>query len=236
MSKSKKDFKIKKRDLNKDFQKRVLDIFSQLKIGKHYQPLPYKLPIYNEREELIAILRPLNIKTLQNNMEISLLSKWRKENSFAFPSQFKVTLKGTKIWLEKQFIYNPSRILFFIEDTAKKPKLVGHLGLYSFDFQACTCEVDNVVRGEKNYMKGIMTLALKALLKWTCNELKPKQIFLRVFSDNDRAVNYYKRCGFVNYELIPLRKIAKPNMIIWEEDNTLENADKYFLKMILKRY
>lgn len=231
MQKSKKSFETKKKELNNNFQHRVLKLFSLMKGETYYA----KLPIHSQKGELVAFLRPLNIKTILNKKEISTLAKWRKENSFAFPSQFKVTLKGTRDWLENQLINNPTRILFFIESADKESKTIGHLGLYSFDFQAETCEIDNVVRGEKNYLKGIMTLALKSFLKWTYHELRPKQIFLRVFSDNTRAINFYKRCGFVHYEFIPLCKLTKPNITVWEEDRTLKKADKYFLKMVLNK-
>lgn len=233
MQKSKKGFKTKNSELNRVFQRRVLNLFSQIKSGKKKQYSTYKLPIYNDKGELIAFLRPVNQKTLRNENEIALLAKWRQENSFAFPSQFTVTNEGTKGWLENQLLKNPTRILFFIESAGKRQKLIGHLGLYSFEFDANTCEIDNVIRGEKNYLKGVMTFALKTLLKWTYEKLKSKQIFLRVFSDNERAIIFYRRCGFVNYELIPLRKIMKPNLIFWEEDRTLKAADKYFLKMKL---
>lgn len=213
----------------KDFKKRVLDLLSRIKA---YENLGI-LPIYDREKVLIAYLRPLNNRTIQNKKEIALLAKWRKENSFAFPSQFEVTVEGTKRWVENQLLKNPTRILFFIEDTAKKPKLIGHIGLYSFDFKENTCEIDNVVRGDKDYLKGVMTWALKTLIKWTENELKPGQIFLRVFSDNTHAVTFYKRCGFASEKLIPLKKVVKPHMVVWEEDDSLEKAQKYFLKMKL---
>lgn len=215
----------------KDFKKRVLTLFSRIKNGKYTQRVPGKLPIYNEKGELAAFLRPINHDTLSEKEEIKLLSSWRRENSFAFPSQFEVTVEGTKRWVENQLLKNPTRILFFIEDTAEKPKLIGHIGLYSFDFRKNTCEIDNVVRGDKNHSKGVMTWALKAFISWAQREIQPNQIFLRVFSDNTHAVTFYKRCGFVDDKLIPLKKMVKPHMVIWEEDPTVKRADKYFLQM-----
>lgn len=231
MQKSKKSSQTKTEKVRNTFKKRVLTLFSRIKNGKYTQHVPRKLPIYNEKGELAAFLRPLNQKTLSNQKEINLLAKWRKENSFAFPSQFKVTREGTKRWLENQLLRNPTRTLFFIEDTAKKPKLIGHIGLYSFDFRKNTCEIDNVVRGDKNYLKGVMTWALKALIRWTQREIQPNQIFLRVFLDNTPAIAFYRRCGFTHYKQIPLKKIVKPDMVIWEEDPTVKRADKYFLQM-----
>lgn len=234
MQKSKKSSQTKAKKVRNTFKKRVLTLFSRIKNGKYTQRAPRKLPVYNEKGELAAFLCPLNQKTLSNQKEINLLFKWRKENSFAFPSQFTVTKEGTKRWVENQLLKNHTRILFFIEDAAEKPKLIGHIGLYSFDFREHSCEIDNVVRGDKNHLKGAMTWALTALIQWTQRELGPKNIFLRVFSDNTHAVTFYKRCGFMCEKLIPLKKMVKPHMVVWEEDESLMKANKYFQKMVLK--
>ena len=61
----------------------------------------------------VGFLQPLTKKTItQENAR--LLAQWRQENSFAFPSSFKITVAGTKRWLESQVINNKGRILFFV--------------------------------------------------------------------------------------------------------------------------
>lgn len=214
-----------------NFKKRSLKIISKIKEEK----LRIKLPIKDDDDKVIAFLRPVTRKVLNNKRKISLLAKWRKENSFAFPSQFKVTFSGTKLWLNNQLINNRTRTLFFIETNKKKPILVGHMGLYSFDFKNESCEIDNVIRGEKKILKGVMSFALKTLIDWAKKILKPKNIYLRVFSDNDQAINYYKKCGFLNKKLIPLRKIIRPGITLWQEDNRIKKTKKYFLNMIFKK-
>lgn len=216
------------------FKKKVHTIFSQIKNEQFSENLPRIIPVYDETGEMTGLLKPVTKSTLNNSKEIQLLTKWRKENEFAFPSQFKVTLEGTRKWTENALLLNPSRILFFVESIKKKSKLIGHLGLYSFNFSKYTCEIDNVVRGEKNYHKGLMTFAMNALLVWTQHYLKPRHIFLRVFADNSRAVNFYKRCFFKSKEKIPLIKKVEPNFVVWEESKKLKKADKYFLKMEYK--
>lgn len=216
------------------FKKRVLHTFLRIKQEQFHEFLPKKVPIYNHEGELVAYLRPITKSTLKNKKEIILLSKWRKDNSLAFPSQFTVTTEGTKKWLENQLIKNPTRILFFVESKDKSSRLVGHMGLYGFNFRDLSCEVDNVIRGNKIYLKGAMTWGLRALIRWTLLELEPRRIFLRVFSDNKHAIEFYKRCGFVQYKLIPLKKIKKEDATIWKEDKKLKKVDKYFLKMVFQ--
>lgn len=217
--------------MSKVFEERVTRIFYSIKNERINRPLPFKIPIYNDEKKIIAFLRSITKSSIDYEKEIKLLAKWRKENAFAFPTQFKVTFEGTKKWL-KGLIENPTRILFFVESNEKQPVLIGHMGLYSFNFQDDSCEVDNIVRGVREKLKGVMTLGLKTLIKWTIKELKPKNIFLRVFSDNERAIKFYKRCKFQEKELIPLEKKEKGDIIFWEENRKLKKAKKYFLKMV----
>lgn len=215
------------------FKQRVHNIFLIIKRGEYNEKLPPQFPIYDTMGNEYAFLRPLTEKTLYNFSFITLLARWRSENSLAFPTQFKITTEGTKNWLQNAVLKNPSRMLFFIGNNERKIKLIGHIGLATFNFRDHSCEIDNVVRGEKNYLKGVMTYALKTLVKWTQNVLLVKKIYLRVFSDNTHAITFYKKCGFVEHSLVPLHKVSTPHLCVWKEDKKLKKAEKYFLKMIL---
>ncbi len=213
------------------FKNRVHQIFNRIKREDFNSFLPRTIPIYDDSGKLEGFLQPLTKKTItQHNAR--LLARWRQENAFAFPSSFKITIAGTKKWIENQVINNQERILFFV--TTQDQSKIGHLGLYTFNFRDNSCEVDNVIRGVKKGQRGLMSMALKALLKWTLVELKPSKILLRVFADNERSIEYYCRCGFIKKELIPLKKIISPNSFIWEEDRSLKKADKYFQKMVYR--
>lgn len=213
------------------FKKRVLTIFSDIKNEKFNEKLPKRIPIYNHHGDLFGYLCPVTKSTVHNKKEIQLLSKWRKENEFAFPSQFKITNDGTKRWVINQVIHNDYRILFFIETTDTHPKYIGHIGLYSFNFRSNSCEIDNVVRGNKTVGKGMMSFSLKAILHWTQTELQSAHIYLRVFADNSHAVDFYKKNGFKEVKKIPLQKMVHGDSIVWEENLKLKKAEKYFLKM-----
>jgi len=217
------------------FKQRVLTKFKIIKSENFSSNTSSKISIYNNEGEIVAFLIAIDKSILTSSQLIKLLAIWREKNAFAFPSQFEVTYQGTKTWLDKQLLQNPTRILFLIESLDKKIKFIGHIGLYSFNFKKHSCEIDNVIRGEKSGLKGIMTFALNALIKWTVLELRPAKIYLRVFSDNNRAIELYRRCGFMKYELIPLEKHEKNNMIIWKENKKIKKASKYFLKMIYEK-
>jgi RimJ/RimL family protein N-acetyltransferase len=125
--------------------------------------------------------------------------------------------------------------LFWIQTL--KGSLIGHLGLYRFDFKKQSCEIDNVVRGRKNIMPGIMTLATKSLLNWSFSALGLKVITLRVFSDNERAMALYQRCGFKKVKDIPLKKIVKGGNLQWVEMSreSKKKAERYFTQLRLTK-
>lgn len=217
--------------MSQQFKQRVYRTFNRAKKAEFDAFFPQDVPIYNDQGRLVGYLQPLTQESVtQANAE--LLSKWREANAFAFPSQFKITAQGTLHWLENAVINNPQRILFYVFSVKDKINPIGHLGLYSFNFRDNSGEIDNVIRGVKRGHKGLMSWALKALIRWFQIYLQPNQIYLRVFADNQRAIKYYQHCGFRKKELIPLRKKVTADSIAWEEDLSLKTAEKFFLKMV----
>jgi perosamine synthetase len=164
---------------------------------------------------------------------IATLSKWRSENSFAYPTQFPVTENGTKNWLTTKLLEVEDRILFLILN--KTGKKIGHLGFASCINDGGEMEIDNVVRGVKEDSPGMMQAASKALLKWAHDTIGPEEFVLRVFEDNSHAVEFYKKMGFVASEKIPLRKKESGEMISYvplESSDQNKRPDKIFLRMV----
>lgn len=195
------------------FKKNVLKVFDTLKKEQKSAVLPV-IPVYNQRK-LLAYLRVISESSYHSDEEIRLLAKWREEHDEWFPSQFKVTFEGTKVWLKEKLLDEKFRILFMIETPYGKP--IGHIGLFRFNFVEKTCEIDNVIRGEKD-IPGIMTFAIKTLMDWSRNYLAVQKFYLQVFSDNKRAVALYGRCGFIITREVPLKKIKENDRTIWKED------------------
>lgn len=191
----------------------------------------FRIPIgiYNSVD---VELRPLGIEDVYSEHLAKLLARWRDINSQWFPSQFKVTTKGTKKWLLNLVVDNPDRILFLIVD--KHKKVYGHLGFYRYNARDNSCELDNVVRGVKK-LPGLMTDVVNALTYWGFKNLKLDRLYLTVFADNDKAIKLYKRCGFVQISKVPLIKRIKKGETFWEETlkNTKTQVLRYNLKMTL---
>ncbi len=213
-----------------EFKQRVITIFREL---KHTIPSPAApvIPIYQDGV-VTALLRVVSDTSLRSPREIQNLASWRRKSNRWFPSQFRVTIAGTKRWSKTQLLDKEDRILFMIEDL--KGRAIGHLGLYRFDFHARSCEVDNVIRGV-NRIPGVMTAAVGALCAWGKEVLGVKTYFLRVVSHNAKAVALYKRAGFSEVERIPMKNVVKNGCIVWEElpANEWRAARRFDLRMKL---
>jgi len=170
----------------------------------------------------------LTFDDMDNDSAVALLAKWREMHNAWFPAQFKVTFEGTRKWLRGGVIENPDRILFMLEGNDGSP--LGHMGFYRFDFDSRTCEVDNVVRGEET-APGIMTCALAAMMVWGYATLQVSRMLLSTYSENEKAVSLYKRCGFEPLKKIPLVKKESPGRVEWVDAPEGSEPERYSLVM-----
>ena len=127
-------------------------------------------------------------------MLVPLLAKWRSDNIHAFREQNKISIKKTKDWLENNVYENKDKILFMIYTLEVEP--IGHIGLAEFDYEKKSCEIDNVVRGDKHY-PGMMTWATNAIIDWAKEVLDTPNIHLRVLKNNKHAIEFYKKNNFI---------------------------------------
>lgn len=163
---------------------------------------------------------------------IGLLAQWRGENSRAFPSQFPVTHAGTARWLSQGLLDNPDRMLFLVCTRFGQP--VGHVGVADFLNDDGRMEAENIVRGVTGTAPGLMTRAMQTLIAWA-RQLGARHLHLRVFSDNAHAVDFYRKLGFQDADLIPLRKHLEGPAVIYRPLDPSDAAapDKHFLRMVL---
>lgn len=193
-----------------------------------------QIPITNG-SLLAGYLKPVTIWYANEHPEyLSLLSEWRRENPIGFASIFDISDDRTKYWIENILLRREDRILFMIYGLGSKA--LGHIGLSSFNFEEPSCEIDNVIRGVKNESGGIMTFALKSVIKWCFDVLKVRKIYLKVLSDNLHAINYYHKNGFADQYEIPLYKVMLEDEIKWVEEKQFESQkpDRFYVYMKLK--
>ncbi|MDA0771775.1 MAG: GNAT family N-acetyltransferase [Cyanobacteria bacterium] len=173
-------------------------------------------------------LSPVTTESLNNQADIKLLAKWREAAQDAFPAQFKVTEDGTKRWLENGVLKTTDRVLFWVHN--KQGQRIGHVGLFRFDLSQKFCELDNIVRGESG-SPGIMQEACQALIDLCKEELELKDIYLRVFSNNPKALKLYENLGMREIQRSALRKIEEDGAIKWIEviKSPYETIERYFI-------
>jgi RimJ/RimL family protein N-acetyltransferase len=164
---------------------------------------------------------------------VSLINKWRAENPTISTGTFEITVDRTVKWLYNLVLNREDRLIFMIRDLNNK--FIGHLGFSSFNYNKKNAEVDSVLRGEKDVIPGIMTFAMRALMRFGINELQLNKIILHVYADNTHAVNFYNKNGFVVTKQIPLYKVKIDDEIKLEiaPDDYTGKISRYYSLMTL---
>jgi len=206
----------------------VLDIIRRLKDGLSSVPVacPTAAPDHAQ-----VVLEPVTWRDADDPRAIALLAAWRGSANAFFPAQFPVTLEGTHRWLAKQLLENHDRLLFWVR--APQGERIGHLGLYRFDFDDGSVELDNVIRGVPNAVPGAMSSAVEALARWSFAVLRMRALFLRVLSDNARAIRLYEQYGFEETMRVPLVRAVEGDVVSWEPAGAdcRRPIDRYFVTM-----
>jgi RimJ/RimL family protein N-acetyltransferase len=183
----------------------------------------------------VLVARLLPVTWADDSPEsVAVLAEWRKAASDAFPSQFPVTLAGTRRWLVHQLLELSERLLFWVTDLGGRR--IGHVGLFHFNFELNEVELDNIVRGAQNALPGVMEASIRALIDWTFETLGMHALTLRVFADNIRAIRLYQRCGFQEVQLTPMSCVVEGEVVRWvEAEDESQPVGRYFSTMALPR-
>ena len=206
----------------------VIYKFNQLKSSEINSSV---INVYDSKR-LFCYLKPIQNNFIELDYNLCfLLSKWRIENPTISTGIFQVTEERTKKWLTDLVLNRDDRIIFMIHGLDNVP--IGHIGLSNVDFINNSVELDSVLRGKKNILKGLMSQCVKRLIKFALKELRFSEIKLSVLSDNNQAVNFYKKLNFKIIDKIPLLKIIKDNETKYEivKDISNQKIEKYYLKM-----
>lgn len=153
----------------------------------------------------------LTTSHLEDQQIIQLCAKWRKQHEDWFPARFTVTVDGTARWLKNGVVETPDRLLFMVSVNGA---YLGHVGLFRFEFDDRTCEIDNIVRGESGY-PGLIGDAITNMMRWGSNRLGLKGYTLQTFSNNERSLSLYARLGFREVKSVPLLKIEVEGGVEW---------------------
>lgn len=106
-------------------------------------------------------------------------------------------------------------------------KLIGNTGLFAIDWRNRSAELGIFIGDKAYWNRGLGTEAVGLILQHGFSTLNLHRIFLRVYSDNQRAIKLYEKNGFVhegrqrqaefhsgNYHDIIFMSMLRPE---WEE-------------------
>jgi diamine N-acetyltransferase len=128
-----------------------------------------------------------------------LIANWKssKELSNQIMSSFKVTtVSEAKKWIKKTSESDSQKLfgIFTLENSTKK--LVGISRLMYIDLKSGTSEFGIYIGEQKAQGRGIGKQALNLTLKYGFERLKLRKIYLRVNTNNHRAIQLYQNLSF----------------------------------------
>ena len=158
-------------------------------------------------------------------LDVACLTTWRNRYVNAFLTEFTANDERTSRWLSESVHADDGRILFMIETT--QGERVGYMGIANIDWDSSYVEADAIV-SSGDTPKGMMTAALRAILRWAKGQLGLKVVAVRVLSDNP-ALAFYRKLGFEETKRVPLKRVVSGDLVSWIEDGTLPSSERYLV-------
>lgn len=135
-------------------------------------------------------LSPMNLEDIEKYV------KWMNDFSTTdgLGSSSKVTtFESEKAWLINNMDKKEQQFAIVLKET---DKLIGNCGFCDINHLHQKGEVGLFIGEEENRSKGYGTEALSLLVEYGFNYLNLKNIMLKVFSFNKRAIKSYEKVGF----------------------------------------
>ena len=208
-------------------QKDARELINKIKSEKDF-----KILIHDYKEK-VGYIKPIIFADIDDDDQIERLKSWRNENISAYLDQAPATFDGTKNWLKNNVLENSSKILFLVYNKRDEP--IGHIGIADGLITDSLVEMDNIVRGDKAAQKGLISLALYELISWVFLSISTNKVYLRVFSDNYKAISIYKNLQFTHISKEPLEKKINDGLVKYNFLESNKNAELYFCYMELAR-
>ncbi len=171
-------------------------LLDRVKRGEAYA----EVTVLDDEGRTIGGLTPVTHAAAADPEVVDSLFRWRAASMRGFLTVFEPTPDKTRGYLRTVALGDPARILFLVRDA--RGRLVGNIGLCNV--APGEAEVDNVVRGERVGVPSFMTHVQRALVDWAAGALAVRRAYLNVLSDNSRAIESYRRAGYVETGRTPL--------------------------------
>jgi len=140
-----------------------------------------------------VIVRPVE------RTDLELVQKWYNDDEVMFwgsgakPDMMVSMDYLEDVWFEESFTEYSVRMMIETEQAIP----IGIIGFKDMDFQERSCRM-LIFIGEKDYWgKGYGTDVIKGFLKYLFNRWNLHRVEADTWDGNDRAIETYKKCGFV---------------------------------------
>lgn len=161
-----------------------------------------RIPIRNDKNEIIGWFKPVTMEIAQDEKVLALLAKWRQRYMGSFLTQFTATPQRTKAWLQDSVLQDDTRIFFLIltEDNIA----VGNYGICNITEDSA--ELDNLIRGETIGNRRLIYFAELCLTCWLYDTLGIEDVYLHVLTNNYLTIALHKETGFLEEDVFRLTK------------------------------
>ena len=114
-----------------------------------------------------------------------------------FPTQFRVTLEGTRTWLRDVIVESRDRVMWLVHGEAGGHP-IGHVSLGHIRPGVRTATLLNVMSGDPAAVgRHGLTACTKAVVAWAQSHLGVDTMLATPFAENQGARNMLRRAGFV---------------------------------------
>jgi RimJ/RimL family protein N-acetyltransferase len=128
--------------------------------------------------------------------DAQMLAKWNNDSEFVRNWDVRPAYLPPAKQMEEWVAEEGNEACNFAIYTLADDKMIGLVGLESFDWPSGSAWV-GIGIGEREYQgKGYGTDAMKTILRFAFDELNLHRVVLTVFEFNTRAIRSYEKCGF----------------------------------------
>jgi RimJ/RimL family protein N-acetyltransferase len=141
---------------------------------------------------------PMELREI-SRADVPVINQWRNDKKLVdllgSPFRF-INIETDEAWFE-DYLKNRMTQVRCGMYTADKNKLVGVVYLTHIDHINRNAELSIMIGPSEARHKGLGALAVKEMLSHAFNDLALNKVYLNVVEDNKRAVEFYRRMGFV---------------------------------------
>jgi RimJ/RimL family protein N-acetyltransferase len=131
-------------------------------------------------------------------IDIELVRKWNFDPEITefFPARWPVSASEQKKWFEAQQSSATKKRLLILDTGNAEP--IGLIAFMDIDHTNKNCEVGITIGNKSYWGKPHAFEAMKLGLNFLFDQLNMHLVYLKVMAENERAIGFFKKCGFVS--------------------------------------